>query len=645
MARLKSPKITENMDSCDEDSVSCFESESETTNAHDESIEVEEFGNYQKFIDFFYSRYTFSVALSIILIVLSFFTWNYPIPISSESLPAGTSVSAGRICLFYGVLIFITINIGFEFKAITMHILKKSKGDASFCYYFNELSYYIASLIALIFQYFYFFNSFGDLYFEFTAGFKVKILSSLRIAMMSVFLLALLKALVKHVSMRFNYNTFINGIRKCILFDFFICLVSAIREADEDIVGSEKICSENVIQMSGNTENNGSSYSDERRTDDEEIMVDNSVVKNSFILKRRFRAEHVNDLSFSEKRLLIKEFFDLVSVASTYTGSMPVILGKIKSKAQHKASKLVNKLRRRDRIFKIGDLSKYFKNGGTFEYFINQLGLKQDENIEKDHISIIIEKTYKDRYVISKNLEQMNQALDKISASAKVLIFTFAVILFLVTSQTDGQMGFLSSCVSTVLGTQIISKILSDNVIQSIIFLFIIHPFDIGDRILVNLNGIQENLLVAELNVFSTTFFRWDGTFFFVPNSVLVNTPISNIRRSGAIMENHIIQISASTKPEKLQRLKEMLRSFVAERSDYYTDYILVNYDRIEDSNKLFIKVLMQYQSNFQHYEFYLKKKSVFIAELSRCLKSLKIEYKLPVQNVNVVKKGIESLT
>lgn len=632
---------SENFESNDEDSHSYFENDSDVMTVDNEFEAVEEFGYVQKFFDFLYSRNTFLIISSLILMVASYFTSNYNLVFKMVNPNLNNlSIPLSKILLFYSVNFLSIFLIGYQINILTMALFKKSKGSGDIYFYLNELSYHISLIVVLTLQHIYLFRNYGNFYFSVTSDFNFKIHNFLRILIFLISFLAMLKAIVKKVSMQFNYNMYINKIRKCILFDFFICFLSVVNDSEDTIkAGIEQ---EDDVITNKNEEPTVliEVDSDKKHSNDDNdiVIINHPSLKNSFILKNKFRSENVGNLTFTEKRLLIKELFNLVSANSTYSGSMPTILGKIKLKAKYKANRLITKLKRTDKIIKIGDLRKFFKRKSTFEFLLRQLDLNPDQKIEAKQIQYIIEKAFKDRYVIYKNLEQINAALDRVSFWVTVLIYLATATFILISSQTQTQqLDFLSGALSTVFGTQIISKILSDNVIESIIFLFVIHPFDIGDRIFVNLNGKVENLLVAELNVFSTTFFKWDGTSFFVPNNVLIHSPISNIRRSGSIMENHIIQVNSSTKPEKLQKLKEKLKIFVLEKKEYYTDYILVNYDRKEDSNKLFIKILMQYKGNFQQYEFYLLKRSVFIAELCRCLKSLRIEYTLPVQNVNIV--------
>ncbi len=68
----------------------------------------------------------------------------------------------------------------------------------------------------------------------------------------------------------------------------------------------------------------------------------------------------------------------------------------------------------------------------------------------------------------------------------------------------------------------LIGSTLSD-VLTSIIFLFIRHPFDVGDR--VDIDDVAYT--VKEIRLLSTIFLNVDGVYVQVPNSVL-NTHVSD---------------------------------------------------------------------------------------------------------------------
>ena len=310
------------------------------------------------------------------------------------------------------------------------------------------------------------------------------------------------------------------------------------------------------------------------------------------------------------------------------------MLNRIKDKAKAKSAVLYKKLVKDRKMKKMNDFKFVFKDPNIFTLFLEQNGVKKSDEITKDFLEFFIEKSLKEKYMISYSLKQLHTAIDRVSLAVQIFILiVYMILLFITASKDKGTMGGI---ISAILGVPIIASLLKENLIQPIMFLFITHPYDVGDRVCIKLSDVVENLVVSELNVFSTHFYRWDGTCFFVPNSVLAQTSISNIRRSGPLLENHIIQISTKTDARKLHELKRNLQNFVKKYPNYYTDYILVNYEKMEDSNKLHIKVMMQYKTNIQNYEHYLSLKSNFICFLNKQIAQLGIVYDLPIQRISL---------
>ncbi|KAI5170380.1 mechanosensitive ion channel protein 4/5/6/7/8/9/10 [Pancytospora epiphaga] len=605
----------------EEDSHNYIEDESEAITLEEESEPYEY--NYKDVIfDYLYSKRVFFSGIAVLLVLSAIPLWNLSIVIVK---PTGKEEQLPLASLSFSFSIWILLTVALEYciEKVSLSQLRRARTSGAFWYYVNELSFFISFGIATVILHGYLSIAMGNFYVKTPYDLKFNMCDILKIILITILWLGVQKAIVKRISMSFNYNIYINRIKKCILFDFFLTLINNLDETDGGPV------------MDGEFGN-----------DDESTvlvgMPDSAKALNTFIFEKKFRSRDAENLSLDAKRILLKEFQDMMKTTVSYSGSLPAILGKIRSISASRANKLVRKLIRTAKIDRIGDIGRYFKDQDVFEYILDQLGMSKDEKIERSNVVHIIEKAYKERFVINRSIEQVNAAIDKVAFCGKIGTFVFAAVAIYISAIENKST--IVGVVSTIFGAQFLNKIISENVIQSIMFLFVIHPFDIGDRVLIKLDSVEENLLVAELNVFSTLFYRWDGTSVFIPNYVLANHPISNVRRSGPMMETHSIQINASTDPSKLYVLKQMLLEFVRTNSEIYTDYVLVNYEKIEDSNKLFIKVLVQYQTNCQNYESYLKKRSCFIIELNRCLRMLDITYTLPVQKVKISKELCEEV-
>lgn len=592
----------------DEDSHNYVDDESEALTIEEET-EVYVYSYKDALMDFLYSKRVVFSILGFCLFLASFGFRNTKfITVTNEGFES--ILYASSVLLLTSISIFVVMGLDYLLEFFSHAQLKRSRGSGAFWFYTNELSFHISMITVITFTHVYLLINFQNFYIKNLFSLKVYIHDAYRIVIVTLLLIAAENALAKYVSMGFNYNHYVIRIRKCLLFDLFISLLDNLGESD---VLTEPAGSEDPVVLA----------------DDRGITF-----PNLFVLQKKYRHKTLQNLDFSSKRILIKEFQRRAKDVVSYSGSLPLILGKIRLLASREANKLVRKLIRKKKISQMGEFSRHFANPETFEYIMKQLELNKEERIERSNITRIIERAYREQYMIYKSIYQINSAINKVTLFMQVVTFSISLLILYISGIE--QLGTVFGTLSAFFGTQFISRIIPDSMIKSIIFLFAIHPFDIGDRILVKLKGEEENLVAAELNVFSTLFYRWDGTSVFVPNHLLADTPITNLRRSGATMESHSIQINARTEPAKLESLKQQLEDFCRAHSDVYTDYILINYEKIEDSHKLYIKVLMQYQTNRQNYESYLKKKTMFLLELNRLIEALDIKYNLPIQKISL---------
>ncbi|OQS53538.1 hypothetical protein EHP00_2674 [Ecytonucleospora hepatopenaei] len=453
-------------------------------------------------------------------------------------------------------------------------------------------------------------------------GFELhsKIVLPLTIAF--VLLFALQKCTTQNTTFSFNYSTYLKRIKRTLFMDLFITIMNNFNDFKRD-----------------ETEDYVYEGPPDKFVDDSNIFVPvRSRAKKSkklytYIFDSRFTISR-NLMTFGTKFILLNEFKSMCQRYKYNNEPILSVLNKIKEKAKGKSNFLYKKLVRDNKIKNMKDFKFIFKNPSVFTVFLEQTGLKKSDEVTKDFLEFFIEKCYKEKYMISYSLKQLHNAIDRVSFAVQILIFSIYILSIFLTGKTDKDS--TGALISAILGIPIIASLLRENLIQPIMFLFVTHPYDVGDRVLITLGGKLENLVVSELNVFSTHFYRWDGTCFFVPNSILSQTAICNIRRSGPLMEYHHIQISSKTDVRKLYDLKRNLQKYVKKYPNYYTDYILVNYEKVVDSNKLYIKVLMQYKTNIQNYEHYLGLKSNFICYLNKQISQLGIVYTLPTQKIAI---------
>ncbi|AFN82443.1 hypothetical protein EROM_010990 [Encephalitozoon romaleae SJ-2008] len=609
---MKSAKF--DFDTGDSDSHNYIHNESESYSTEDMKYEIgkeESSDPFEKLrsgaADTLHQRSGWILLVGISLSILAVCCWNIQVDVKdrNESI---YSIRARDVLFTCSLGVFIFIALNFVISKMSFLGLKRSNSLNTLFYYTNELSEHISAGII------------------FTLGFSLMLLKDLDCCMynkqgldlflsdvFSSFLIATLmlgvvKIFHRAISMNFNYSVYIKRIRRVLLEDAFINLLG--------VIDSRK--------------NRGIERSRLNRS--QEIMYKSDAISsiNEYMEDLYGYNEPTNELDLPRKRVLLKEFQRLVRRSSGIRGSVMQISQRLKNRAGIKASKMAGK----DGIGPMSDLSLYFHNPEVFKFLMKEIGVEEGFRFTKSSLADFIERTYRERHFLKENLEHMNSAIDKVAFGLKVIIA--GLILAMLYIKAGGEGVTTIGMISAFFGTQFISNSFSASVISSIIFLFFIHPYDIGDRVFVTLEGIEENLVVSELNVFSTVFYRWDGVYITILNTVLAQKAIKNLRRSGIMAESHKIQINSRTNQKKLIRLKELIEDFVKSNPEDYTEYIMLNHEYIEDASKLHMKVYMQYKSNWQNFELYLRRKTKFLSFLNRALQELEIEYILPPRQISL---------
>ncbi len=163
--------------------------------------------------------------------------------------------------------------------------------------------------------------------------------------------------------------------------------------------------------------------------------------------------------------------------------------------------------------------------------------------------------------------------------------------------------GFLNANFTTTLataGTALLSlsfvfATTCQEVLGSCIFLFVKHPYDVGDRIDIK----DDQLVVAHISLLFTVFKRISNNKTVqIPNIVLNTNWIENITRSKAMKEQILMYINFETSIEDIQALKREMQAFVTdkENSRDFQPEIDVEITGIAEMNKLELRVEIKHK-------------------------------------------------
>ncbi|EPZ31642.1 EF-Hand 1, calcium-binding site domain-containing protein [Rozella allomycis CSF55] len=228
------------------------------------------------------------------------------------------------------------------------------------------------------------------------------------------------------------------------------------------------------------------------------------------------------------------------------------------------------------------DLKICFSNKKILQEAFGVIDTDQNGELSRKEFKHFIVNVYKEKGNITKSLVDVANAMSKLD---RILFGVCLVILaFIWLALYDiAIQNLLTLIASLIIATNVIVGNSAKNTFESVIFLFVSHPYDVGDTICVD----KVEYVVQKINLLNTIVKRWDGVIIYLPNYILSNSQIGNFRRSAEIRQRVDLEISSSTSWEQLSQLKTNLNSFVKE---YGLDFLKIDIYPIETFSLELIK-------------------------------------------------------
>lgn len=244
-------------------------------------------------------------------------------------------------------------------------------------------------------------------------------------------------------------------------------------------------------------------------------------------------------------------------------------------------------------------------------------------DISLDEMKLRILEFAKDRYSIANSMHDVDQAigvLDTLLCTVVFIMVIFVFVAFLNKSFTTT----LATAGTALLSLSFVFSITAQEVLGSCIFLFVKHPFDVGDR--VDINDIP--MVVERISLLYTIFRKVrDHKTTQVANIVLNTTWIDNVSRSNAMREQISIFISFDTTLEDVQLLKDEIQTFVMHKDnarDFQPD-VDVEVLGTTNMDKLELKMEIRHKSNWANEAIRAARRSKFMCALVLALRKVPI--------------------
>lgn len=194
----------------------------------------------------------------------------------------------------------------------------------------------------------------------------------------------------------------------------------------------------------------------------------------------------------------------------------------------------------------------------------------------------------------------------------------------------------LATAGTALLSLSFVFAVTTQEFLGSCIFLFVKHPYDVGDRVEILVDDTKASMLVEKISLLYTIFVRTDKMQLVqTPNIQLNNYWIENVTRSGPTPEILYINVSYDhTSLEDVELLRLEMEKFVThpDNSRDFQPGVIINVSDITDLKQMVLEFIIMYKANNNDVVARLDRKSKFLCALTSAL------HKIPIHPVG---KGV----
>lgn len=259
------------------------------------------------------------------------------------------------------------------------------------------------------------------------------------------------------------------------------------------------------------------------------------------------------------------------------------------------------------------------------EEAFSMLDADSNGDVSLDEMILTISQFGRDKHSIGTSMHDVDQAIKVLDRMLCVVIFIIVVFIF-VAFLNHSFVTTLATAGTALLSLSFVFSATAAEFLGSCIFLFVKHPFDIGDR--VDLNCGTDQMIVEHISLLFTVFRRITShRTVQIPNMVLNTLWIENVSRSNAMKERLSMFVAFDTTLEDIQLLRNEMKKFVtaSENKRDFQDDITIEVIDMHEMDKLEISIEILHKSNWSNETVRAARRSKFMCALVLAIRKVPI--------------------
>lgn len=259
------------------------------------------------------------------------------------------------------------------------------------------------------------------------------------------------------------------------------------------------------------------------------------------------------------------------------------------------------------------------------EECIGMLDKDGNGDISLDEMILTVSQFGRERNSIADSMHDVDQAIKVLDRMLCFVIFIIVCFIF-VAFLNASFVTTLATAGTALLSLSFVFSATAAEFLGSCIFLFVKHPYDIGDR--VDLNSGADKMIVEHISLLFTVFRRIDShRTVQIPNMTLNTIWIENVTRSSNMKEQLSLFVAFDTSLEDIQLLRNEMKKFVtaSENKRDFQDEVNIEVLGINQMDKLELSIEILHKSNWSNETVRAARRSKFMCALVLAIRKVPI--------------------
>lgn len=254
-----------------------------------------------------------------------------------------------------------------------------------------------------------------------------------------------------------------------------------------------------------------------------------------------------------------------------------------------------------DRNYIIKEDLEHFLSAKKAARAFEMLDVDHDGKVTLHNTRDAVIQVYQERKNLAATLKDTKTVIGRLEYLIMVTVHLCFIFFYLLIFRVNVNKVWLTVS-SVLLGLSFIFGNSIRNVFESVVFLFVVHPFDVGDALLITdpaytADGPQYNK-VEEIMLLNTKVKRWDGACIYYPNTILNQNPLINLSRSDNKWEFFKLYLDIGTPGSVFEALNERIAEHLGTFAGEFTGQFSAMNISSGDPMKIQLGVFFEFSHN-----------------------------------------------